>query len=948
MGSVTAVAAGRVRIEVLGRVRVWRGDQELRVGPPRQQAVLSVLALRANHAVSRDEIVDAVWGDRPPASAVNGVHLYIGALRQILEPERRRGDTRRLLAGIRSGYLLRLEPGQLDLDLLRERLQTAQQRSAAGELAGAVDAFDAALGLWHGTPLAGISSPFADAERLRLGELRLAAIEDRAEAMLGLGRHAELVAELSALAAEHPLRERLRGLLMAALSRSGRQADALALFADTRRLLVGELGIEPGPQLQRLHHQILNNQEIDLGVPVHRPVSHGARPPVRPVVPRQLPPAVRHFAGRADELDALTRLATEAGEAAVITAIHGTAGIGKTALAVYWAHQVADRFPDGQLFVNLRGFDPTGEAMAPREAIRGFLDAFEVPAERIPAGLQAQVGLYRSLLAGKRVLVVLDNARDVEQVGPLLPGAPGCLTVVTSRNTLTGLVAAQGAQPLMLDLLTTDEARQLLMLRLGAARVAGDSTAVDEIIGRSARLPLALALVAARATVSPKLPLTALASELRQASSRLTAFDTGDPTSDVRAVFSWSYRMLSDGAARLFRLFGLHPGPDLGDRAAASLAAMDLADVRPLLAELLSAHLITEHPPGRYGLHDLLRAYASELAEVVDPDTQATRHRMLDHYLHTADAAAHLLNPSRDPISLDPPRPGVAVEELDGSGAARAWFTAEYRTLLGLVDLAAARGFDVPAWQLARSLMDFADRRGHWEEWVAVLGVALAAARRAEDRIGQAFAHRGLALTHGRLGNPAESAAHYERAAGIYEEQGVTVGLAHSRRGLGWLFVQEHRYQDSLVHFERALDLYATAGHGVGQARCLNAIGWCHAQLGDFQQAMIYCQRALAQHQAAGDRVGEATTWDSLGYAHANLGAHTEAVRCYRRALELFRSQGNRYHEADTLIHLGDTYQATGEPGAARDAWRRALAILDELGHPDAAQVRTKLRALAS
>src|SRR6266542_887554 len=248
VGSVTAVAAGRVRIEVLGRVRVWRGDQELRVGPPRQQAVLSVLALRANHAVSRDEIVDAVWGDRPPASAVNGVHLYIGALRQILEPERRRGDTRRLLAGIRS------------VDLLRERLQTAQQRSAAGELAGAVDAFDAALGLWHGTPLAGISSPFADAERLRLGELRLAAIEDRAEAMLGLGRHAELVAELSALAAEHPLRERLRGLLMAALSRSGRQADALALFADTRRLLVGELGIEPGPQLQRLHHQILNNQ----------------------------------------------------------------------------------------------------------------------------------------------------------------------------------------------------------------------------------------------------------------------------------------------------------------------------------------------------------------------------------------------------------------------------------------------------------------------------------------------------------------------------------------------------------------------------------------------------------------------------------------------------------------------------------------------------------------
>jgi hypothetical protein len=402
----------------------------------------------------------------------------------------------------------------------------------------------------------------------------------------------------------------------------------------------------------------------------------------------------------------------------VISALSGTAGVGKTTLAVHWAHRVSARFPGGQLYVNLQGFDPGGAALEPGEAVRGFLEALGVPVARIPADLPAQTGLYRSLLAGQRVLVVLDNARDVEQVRPLLPGSPGCLAIVTSRNHLTGLVATEGAYPLTLDLLPTADACDLLTRRLGSGRVASEPAAVDEIIAGCARLPLALTIAAARAATSPDFPLAVFATELHEATRVLDPFHGGDLATDVRAVFSWSYRALSAGAARLFRLLGLHPGPDIGLAAGASLAALQPAEARALLAELTRAHLLAEHAPGRYAFHDLLRSYAAEQAQARESQQErdAAVHRILDHYLHTAHRTAMLIEPHFDPLSLVPAQPGVVLGAAGTAEDAMAWLTAEHAALLAAVLLAADAGHGRHAWQLAWAVTTAFIRRGSWPD----------------------------------------------------------------------------------------------------------------------------------------------------------------------------------------------------------------------------------------
>jgi tetratricopeptide (TPR) repeat protein len=669
------------------------------------------------------------------------------------------------------------------------------------------------------------------------------------------------------------------------------------------------------------------------------------------VTPQQLPAAPRHFAGRTTELHTLTGLldeATEAGGTVVISAIDGTAGIGKTALAVCWAHQIADRFLDGQLYVNLRGFDPTGTPMTPAEAVRGFLDAFAVPVDRIPVGLDAQAALYRSLLADRRMLVVLDNARDADQVRPLLPGTATALVLVTSRNQLTSLVAAEGAHPLTLDLLTADEARELLARRLGAARVAAEPGSVDEIIALCARLPLALVIVAARAAAHPTFPLATLAAELHDAGARLDALDAGDPTTNVRAVFSWSYRALTSDAARLFRLLGLHPGPDIAAPAAASLATVAVTAVRPLLAELTRASLLVEHVPGRYTFHDLLRAYATDLSYTADTDElrRAATHRILDHYLHTAYAADRLLYPARNPFPVAPPQLGVTPEHLADHQQALAWFTAEHGALLAAVDHATATGFDNHMWQLAWTLSDFLERRGHWHECAAIQRAAVAAAGRLADAAIQARAHRLLAHAYTQLGRIEDADAQLERALDLCGQAGDRVGQAHTHLKLTLLWGRRGRHAEALDHARQALDLYRAAGHRVGQANALNGIGWHHALLGDHQQALTSCEQALALFQELGDSCGQAETWDSLGYAHHHLGQHPQAISCYQHSLDLFRDLGDRYYEATILTHLGDTRHTAGNHEAARDTWQQALTILDQLDHPDADQVRTKLRDL--
>lgn len=680
----------------------------------------------------------------------------------------------------------------------------------------------------------------------------------------------------------------------------------------------------------------------------HPPAPAPAPPPAaRPTtVPRQLPAATRHFAGRAGPLAALNALLDEATTAttAVISAIEGTAGVGKTALAVHWAHQVADRFPDGQLYANLRGFGPTEPATEPTEAIRRFLDALGVPLRRIPPEPDALAALYRSELAGRRLLILLDNARDSAQVRPLLPGTAGCLVLVTSRDPLTGLVAAEGAQPVTVDLLSRDEARQLLARRLGAARIAAEPDAIDEIITRCARLPLPLAIAAAHAATR-RAPLRELAEQLRDGRRALGLLNTGDPGTDVHAVFAWSYRGLTPAVARVFRLLGRHPGPDVTAPAVASLAALRLTGVPPLLAGLTRANLLTEPAPGRYACHDLLRAYATHLSDTLEtpPDREAATGRILDHYLHTAGAADRLLHPNRDAVTLEPPRPGAAPEHLDTPTAARAWLAAELPVLLAAVDHAAGGGYDRYAWQLAWILTGYLEHSRRWSDQIAVGGVAALAAGRLADPRASAVAHRILARPYIETGRHADARAHLERALALDIDSDHPTGQAHDHHLLAYLGERQGRYDIALDHTRQALALYRGANHRHGQASALNAVGWFQVHLGDHAQAVTACQEALTLLRGLDDRRGEAATLDSLGYAYHHLGDYPRAATCFRQAAVRLRALGERYPEASTLTHLGDSHQLAGRAGAARNAWRRALEILTDLDHPDADGIRAKL-----
>ncbi|WP_051723633.1 ATP-binding protein [Micromonospora chokoriensis] len=669
-----------------------------------------------------------------------------------------------------------------------------------------------------------------------------------------------------------------------------------------------------------------------------------ARVPDR-MVPRQLPADVASFAGRDDELARLDKLVA-APTAVVVAAISGTAGVGKTALAVHWAHRVADRFDDGQLYVNLRGFDPRGPALSAATALRGFLDALGVPAARVPTDLDAQAALYRSALADKRILIVLDNARDAEQVRPLLPGTPTTMVLVTSRDQLTSLVSLDGAQPLPLNLLTRDAASHLLTNRLGVERVTAEPEAVEAIIAACARLPLALSIAAARAQQSG-FPLGTLASELGTAGQRFGVLNAGDAVGEVRAVFSWSYRALTPPAAGLFRLLGLHPGPDITVPAAASLAGLAADGTRRSLTELTRANLLAEYRPGRFTAHDLLRAYAAELSDGTDPapDRVAATVRLLDHYTHTAYVADELLRPQSDPVDhlMRPPAAGVDPERPTTHAEALAWLSAEHPVLLAALRQSADAGFDAHTWRLGRALDTFLDRQGHWHDRVETCQAALLAAERLGDPAAQAVAHRFLAGAHTVVNRYADALGHLERALDLYVRAGDVEGEARTHQNLASLWDRQGEPRKALEHSKRTLVLAQAAGHRRAQADALNAVGWCLAQLGDHLAALTYCEQALDLLRQLGDQAGEAATWDSLGYAHHHLGQYDRAVECYERTLELARDLGDRWGEADTLSRLGDTRDALGDPTSARADWQRALDIFTALQHPDADAVRARL-----
>ncbi len=961
------------RFGVLGPLRAWRGESAVDLGPVQQRVVLAVLLLQAGHPISRQRLIGAVWGDVPPARSVNLIQRHVSRLRRVL------GTGEALDAPCRlvwtdAGYLLTVPGGAVDLTVFHQELARARAARAAGDLREAAAALHAALGLWRGPVCEGLSSPFLDAQRDRLAETRISVIEERADLDLALGQHADLIAELRDLVADHPLRERLHGLLMLALYRAGRQADALAAYLDARRLLREDLGVEPAEPLQHLHQQILaadpalaavagpagpaaaaddaaarNGAALRGGVA--RLDDAGARDgrgtlPGRPL-PAQLPHRIPDFTGRDAELGRLDALVTrdDPGAAIVITVITGTAGVGKTALAVHWAHRIGDRYPDGQLYVNLRGFDPTGTAVAPAEAIRGFLDAFGVTPPQIPLSLQAQAALYRSLLAGRRVLILLDNAAEEDQIRPLLPGSPGCLVIVTSRNELRGLIVTEGAHPVDLDLMSTAEARQLLSRRAGESRVLAELPAADDIIALCARLPLALMLVAARAAAHPGFRLAALAAELRDAGGSLDAFSGQDQATNVRAVFAWSYLRLSTPARRLFRLLGLHYGPDIGTPAVASLAGMAREQIRPALAELARAHLVTERVPGRFAFHDLLRAYAAELAGAHDSDDyrRAARRRMLDHYLYSAYRADELLSQFRDrPFTLAGAEAGVVPERPADQKQALAWFESEHAVLV--TALRQATGFDVHTWQLAWALKPYFGYQGHWRDWRSTQRAAVDAARRLSNQPAEALSLRLLGAAFLSLGHYDEAHVHLRHALGLFRELGDETGQAETTLQFAALLERQARYPEALDYTRQALDLFRAAGHHAGEARALNAEGWFCAQLGDYARALTCCQQALDLQREAGDVAGQAETSDSLGYTYRLLGHGSESVICYQQAIDLFNECGDRYNEADSLVSLGDAHQAFGDAHAAQFAWQCALAILDQIGHPDADRVRARMR----
>jgi DNA-binding SARP family transcriptional activator/tetratricopeptide (TPR) repeat protein len=895
-----------VRFQVLGEVRLTGADGAVvPVRHARVQSVLVVLLSDLNTVVPTDVLVDRVWGEDLPDDPKSTLYTYLSRARRVLSG----GDAR--IVNRSGGYVLEASAEAVDLYRF-QRLRADAARSTDDDVTA--DLLERALAEWRGEPFAGLETPYLTRLRTTLAREQLAARSEFFDVQLRRGFHREILADLAQMAREHPFDERLAARLVLALHRCDRRLEALDHYHHVRRLLADELGMDPGVELRQAHQAVLS---ADVPEPTERPV------------PRQLPADTAGFTGRDEYLRHLDKLVPDAAGPLAISAISGMAGIGKTTLAVHWAHRVADQFPDGQLYVDLRGYDPSGTVTDPAEAVRGFLDALGVPPRRVPAGVEAQVGLYRSLVADRRMLIVLDNARDAEQVRPLLPGAAGSHVVVTSRNQLTGLVVANSAHPLTLDLLSTTEAEQLLALRLGRARLAAEPDAVAEIVDLCACLPLAVALVAARAAARPSFPLAAIAAELRG-------------STDVDGVFSSSYQALTPAAARAFRLLGLHPGTDFGLSAAASVVGLPVADTRRLLRELCEAHVLAEPLPGRFGFHDLLRAYAARQASTVDSTATALT-RLLDHYLHTAYLASQLFYPQRLTIPIGPPAAGVTVSDLADQVGAVAWFTNERPALTAAVYLAADHGFDQHCWQLAWAIANFQDRNGHWHEQADVLRVALAAATRLGDPRAQMHVLNNLAIITSHLGDfplaEEQVKAAFDLARGMADPDAVGhTSLIHAT-----VLLHQEKAREALAQVESARDLYVETGNEASLAEALNGLGWCHAQLGEYGQALEYCQQALAMHVKLGARISEADTMDSIGFIHHHLGDHSQAVAYYQRALAIDRELGDRNKQAEVLGHLGDAYAAAGEVEQARLAWQEKLAVLEAISSPIAEQLRARL-----
>ncbi len=920
---------------LLGPLVVRCGGVVLPVPRGRQRAVLAVLLLNAGRVVSIGEIAETLWGPAPLPSASVTVRNYVKRLRRVL------GDADQARIVTRSpGYVIRVDPGELDVARFEALLEGARNAARGGSWEAAADHARAALALWRGEALADVESEMlALREVPRLAELRLQAAELRIDAELGLGHHGVVIAELERMAAAHPLREHLHALLMLVLYRDGRQAEALAAYQHARRVLVAELGAEPGAELRELHRQILTTGPGLEGPESGQLPPGGARPAgarPAPVVPRELPSPVPQFVGRAAELADLTgmleRASAQRPRTLVISAIAGMAGVGKTALAMQWAHQVADRFPDGQLHVNLRGYDP-GQPVSAADALAGFLRSLGVAEQDIPAETGERAARYRSLLASRRMLIMIDNAGDAEQVRPLLPGSPSCLAVVTSRDALAGLVAREGARRLDLGLLPPAEAVGLLRALIGE-RVESEPEATMTLAGYCARLPLALRVAAERAAASPDVSLADVTSELADEQERLDRLDAaGDRLTAVRAVFSWSVRHLDDEAARAFRLLGLHPGADFDAYAAAALTGTTLRQARWLLGRLARAHLIQPAGTGRYGMHDLLRAYAADQASDQDSEQErgAALSRLFDQYLATAAVAAGTLFRA-DPDQPALPQVAGPVPPVTSPAAALAWLDAQRSTLVAVAAHAADHGWPGHAIGLAATIFRYLDV-GHFTDAAAMHRHARRAAAQAGDRTAEAAALTMLGAADAAQGRLHQATSYLEKALALSREDGNRIGEARALGNLGMTDYCQGRYQQSAGCHRRALAIYLEVGDHAGEARELHGLGVVDLRQGHYEQAAGHLRRSLALFRDVGLRSGEALVLGNLGELELRQGRYVHAAGHLRRSLGLGREIGSRMCQARALACLGISELRQGRRQQAIGHLRQSLALHSQAGN---------------
>ncbi len=930
-----------MRFLVLGSVEARAGSGESVPVPPKPRALLAVLLLNTGRRVAQGRLESALWPERPPPSAPRVIRTYASALRQSLHLSRR--DQLPRLAALGNGYRLEVAPGDLDLLVFDDLAKRGRQALRDGDEASAVRLLDQALGLWRGDPAEDVTvDDETDAVLAGLAERRLLAEEDRVAAELVLGHESALIGRLRLLVATHPLRERPWGQLMTALYLAGQQAAALAAYQQLRAQLVAQLGVDPNPQLQELHQQILS------GAPLSAARS-GLVVAVVPPVPRQLPSDVRHFTGRTAELERLDALlggaAPDLPPEIVLTAVNGTAGVGKTALAVHWAHRIAGRFPDGQLYASLRGYGPAAPADA-LEVVARFLRALGTPPERVPADLDEAAAVYRSLLNGKRILIVLDNAASSEQVRPFLPGTPSCAVIVTSRRSLVGLGARDGAATVTLAPLLPAEAAELLGKILGLDRTRARSSALVAIARQCAFLPLALRIAAERATVRPHQDLAALAAQMEAARNRLDLLIADDdPSTSMRAVLSWSYQDLTADTARMFRLLGLYPGADISVPAAAALTGCDVRGAGRLLDLLAGAYMIEVLAEGRYRFHDLLRTYATERAHAEETATGriAAIRRVLAWYLGMADAADRLLAPARRHVLLDSLPPAAGSPLLADYDQALGWFDAEHPNLVAALRTAASLGETQFTWKLVVAMASFLHLGNHWAEWIEFGRPALTAAQRDGNALGEAWVLNGLAVAHRRLSQPSDALDCLQRSLRIRKDAGDVRGEGSTLNNIGIVYSDLGRVDDAVRCFRQALGAATGIGDLHGETIALDNLADSHLRLRCPDRTVEYARQALTISRQIGHPTLEANALEHLGDACLALGQPTDAQEFNLQALVVWQRAGDRRAQATAHRRIGDLHRDSGNLGQARDHWRQALVIYEELGDTRGNEIRGRL-----